>query len=466
MTAHRRNRVLIRGATVVVLIVAVLAGLRLMGWIAPAGPRPIVILIMADTLRADHVGFLGYEHDTTPNLDRFAADAMTFENCYSHAPETRSSCGSVLTGFLPHETRVPEFRQLPGMHETLAEILKSVGYQTAAVVSNYVLRKGYGFEQGFDVYDDTMDDFEAVRQSPERTAARTTDRAIELLRQRGDKPMFLWVFYQDPHGPYTPPGEFSKMFIDPDRKPRLLEVNDSISGRGAIPSYQRLGEHRDYHYYVSQYNGEIRYFDKHVGRLIEAIRKMGLYDDALIIFTSDHGEGMGERDYYFAHGENLYDYQLHVPLVIRHGRKFIGRRSDDVQHIDLLPTILRTLGLTPNPLYRGRDLRRPDPPGADIFALMNSWELHNEVQFSLIRDGLKMIYFPRENRYDLFDLRKQPRETRNLFADAIYQQRARELSARLAKTIADDRLQLRVVMRDVALTEEQKRNMQSLGYTK
>ena len=92
-----------------------------------------------------------------------------------------------------------------------------------------------------------------------------------------------------------------------------------LSGRGGIPSYQQLDSNDDYHHYVAQYDGEIRYLDRHLGRLFDALRELGMYHDALIVFTSDHGEGMGDNDYYFAHGENLHNSLLRVPMIVRHG---------------------------------------------------------------------------------------------------------------------------------------------------
>lgn len=213
---------------------------------------PSIILITVDALRPDHLSCYGYPKNTSPNINRFAEDALLFENCLSHAPSTRPSFASILSGFLPHETKIVENHMcLPTEVEILPEILRRQGYKTVAVVSNYVLRKKGGWDQGFMIYDDIMNERELVRRWPERIAVHTTDRTVELLKQFHKDPLFMWVHYQDPHGPYTPPGSFAREFLDPNQEPRHLRLNKSLSGRGGIPAYQQLGSHRDFHHYAS-----------------------------------------------------------------------------------------------------------------------------------------------------------------------------------------------------------------------
>lgn len=121
------------------------------------GKKPRIILITVDTLRADHLGCYGYPKNTSPNIDQFAADSLVFENCFSHAPVTGSSFASILSGFLPHETKVFENLPLPAEVETFPEILQQQGYKTVAVISNPALAKKRGWEAGFTIYDDIMD---------------------------------------------------------------------------------------------------------------------------------------------------------------------------------------------------------------------------------------------------------------------------------------------------------------------
>ena len=431
----------------------------------PSKKMPSIILITVDTLRADYLGCYGHHKNTSPNIDLFAKDNMLFENCLSHAPETRLSFASMLSGFLPHETKITTNFTLPEEVKTLPEILRQQGFKTAAVISNYTLRKSMGFGQGFMIYDDTMDESELVRDWPERTAKYTTKRAIELLERFNKEKLFMWIHYQDPHGPYTPPGFFSKLFYDRNRKPRNLEVNNSLSGIGGIPSYQKLGNNTDFYYYVSQYEGEIRYQDRHFKQLIDAMKRLGLYDNALIIFSSDHGEDMGEHNYYFAHGENLYNQLIHVPLIIRYGNELTGRRKDFVQHLDIVPTVFEILGMEPDPRLRGKDLRKQYDTPREIFSEIKMQRINNEgTKFSIVLDGLKLIYTSQGEEYELFKIKTDPHEEYDLIDDTRYQQQARDLKNRLARICNEDFLKLHIVNKYPGLTEEERRKLESLGY--
>ena len=426
--------------------------------------KPAIILVTVDTLRADHLSCYGYPKNTSPNIDAFAQEALLFENCFSHAPVTSSSCASILSGFLPHETKVFGNLPLPTEVETLPEILQRYDYKTAAVVSNYNLRHKAGWAEGFMVYDDTMNEREMVRRMPERTAEHTTKRAIELLKQLHKDPLFMWIHYQDPHGPYTPPENFSALFQDQNQRPRNLELNRTESGRGGIPTYQRLGSNRDFYYYLARYDGEIRYLDEQFKQLIETLKELELYDDALIIFTADHGEGLGEHQYYFAHGEYLYNSLIHVPLIIKFGKEKTGRQTDYVQHIDIVPTIVNMLRLPVDSPFRGVDLRSDNLKGRKIVGEMQSPRLKDGTRISLGLDGLKLIYTPASKHYELFNLKEDPHETNNLIDEKSYQEEAKALKLKLINTLKEDLLKLNIVNKPLKLTEEERNKLRSLGY--
>jgi arylsulfatase len=428
-----------------------------------APKRPAIIIITIDTLRVDHLGTYGYHRKTSPHIDQFAADALVFDNCFSHAPSTCSSIASIMSGFLPHETNVFGNQPLPSEVVTLPEILKEYGYKTVAVVSNYVLHKDKGYEQGFMIYDDTMENRELDRHVPERIAEHTTARSIELLKQFHDDQLFLWIHYQDPHGPYTPPDRYAKLFYDTNQKARNLTLNDSVSGHRGIPSYQKLGTNRDFYHYINQYDGEIRYLDEQFNRLIEALKEFGLYDDALIIVTADHGEGMGENNYYFAHGEYLYNTLLHVPLIIKFGSEPVGRRTDFVQHIDIITTIVKLLNIETNSPFRGCDLRRQQATNRGIFSEMKlPWT--RGFRLSLVLDSIKLVYTSSIKEYQLFDLRKDPYEEKNLFNDMPYQEQVEDLKVMLERICKEDFLKIRKDTMNRKLTDEEKEKMKALGY--
>jgi arylsulfatase A-like enzyme len=417
-------------------------------------------------LRADRLGVYGHPKPTTPRLDAFARDAVRFSHAYAHSSETRFSLASLLTGFHPHETRVPHGRTLPGEVETLAEILRAHGRATAAVVSNYVLRGDRGWRQGFDVYDDQMPQHEIPRNWPERIATDTTQRAVELLEDLHRSPFFLWVHYQDPHGPYTPPPPYADEFRDRARPPQLLRVNPGLSGLGGIPSYQRLGDERDLNFYVSQYDGEVRYVDEEIGRLLAALRRLGAYDRTLIVFTADHGESLGEHDHYLAHMEYLYSELTRVPLLIRFGDERGGTRDDFVQHVDLLPTILAALELPVPAGLRGSDLRAPRSGDPAIFSEIDLPSEPGGRRTSLVWRGFRLIHSRPGDRFELYDLASDPGELRDLAPDPAQAARLAEMSARLLELEVEDRLGIRSAEPPPPLSEDERRKLEALGYVR
>ena len=435
---------------------------------APPEP-PSVILITADTLRADHLGAYGYTRDTSPNFDAFVAGALLFENAFSHAPQTHTSFSSILTGFLPHETRVLDLAPLPAEVDTIAELLQRAGYTTHAVVSNYLLRHqtrwrdGQGWAQGFDSYDDEMNQRELIRPQPERTARETTDRAIEIIRRSKGKPLFLWVHYQDPHGPYAPPPEFAAAVGEAPEERRLLRLNRTRSGAGGIPLHQRLPGRRNYFHYVWQYDGEIRYFDHQLGRLFAALKKAGLYDTSLILFTADHGEGMGEHEFYFSHVGRLFHGLTHVPLVLKHGDRLSGRRRDYVQHLDIVPTLASAAGIELDPRLRGTDLRRRTPEGREIFAVVQSPLDRDGERASLVVDGLKLVKNRDTGEIQLYDLRADPAEEHDLAGEPDRRTDRDRLEHRLERMRHADRLALGEQEPD-PLTSEEREALRALGY--
>jgi arylsulfatase len=340
------------------------------------GPRR-VILITCDTLRADRLGHLGYPRPTSPELDRLASEALVFESAWSTAPLTGPSLSALHTGRLPEELGLADNRNvLSAEATTLAEVLSDAGITTGAVVSNWVLRRraelpGAGVEQGFEHFDDRMDVVERNRpQLKERLASATTDAALEWLAGRApDEPFFLWVHYQDPHGPYTPPEDCLPPLARELTDEPELPVGRNQRGHGDLPIYQVLGAERAPETYRMRYDAEIRYFDRELGRLLAQLRSSGILQRSLLIFSADHGEALGEHGYYFAHGQNLHAELLHVPLLVRlpGGERAGERRSEPVSHLDLWPTVLAAFDLEPGPC-RGLDLLADALPAERVLA--------------------------------------------------------------------------------------------------
>jgi arylsulfatase A-like enzyme len=243
--------------------------------------------------------------------------------------------------------------------------LRESGWSTAAVVSNFVLQRNAGLARGFDRYDDQLPQRELGRDWPERIAADTTDAALELLDSLLiDSPpaCFLWIHYQDPHGPYTPPEGYRSRTLETERRAadgrRRLPIEAGRAGQGSLPRYQEIGDEREVAFYRAGYNGEVAYLDEQIGRLIRGLRERGL-DEAALVFTSDHGEALGEDDYWFAHGDRLTDPLVHVPLMIHAPDVGPGQRDDVASLVDLFPTLLAMAAESPH-ASTGRDLLRTD----------------------------------------------------------------------------------------------------------
>ncbi len=442
--------------------IGILAVAAALAWPRPVArakmPAPNVILISIDTLRPDHLGCYGYDKPTSPNLDRFASEAAIFDNCFSHAPMTGPSCASFLTGFLPHETKVLGNRsRVPQEVVTVAEILRADGYRTYAVVCNYVLREGQGFEQGFDLYDARLEEVELVRDHPERIAEKATARALEILGANDGERFFLWLHYQDPHGPYTPPAPYDSLFSRVGAIPRHLAFGRNVKGKGSIPTYQRLGNHTNYCYYVAQYDGEIRYLDEHLGRLFSALGDLGLYERSLIILTADHGEALGESDYYFAHGHNLDQCLIRVPLLVKHGAIAPGRRSDVAQHMDIVPTILDVARVKSRLPYRGRSLLAPRAAKPVVYS-----ELRMKSH-AVIVDSLKLVV-DGDGAAHLFDLKRDPAGAVDIASQPSSRERLRALAEILRRMKDEDLLGVRENATEEPLSEEEAEKLRSLGY--
>ena len=325
-------------------------------------PPRHVILLTVDTLRADHLGSYGNALGLTPNLDRLAQRAERFTRVYATAPFTLPSIASLLSGRYPKELGiVANIGTLPPEFPSLAKRLGQKGFTSGAVVSSFVLRSNTGLNAGFAVYDERLPQREKVRTSPERIAEPTTDAAIEALDrllEEGAEHVFLWVHYQDPHGPYTPPEELRARYLPHERARPGGEVQLAVTPRGigGVPTYQYIRGRRDVAFYRAGYNGEVSYMDREVGRLLDAIAERGMAEEAMIIFTSDHGEGLGEGDYWFAHGDFLNEPLMRVPLLIHTPGRSPRERDDLASLVDIAPTLAGLFDPGSNDTLPGRDL--------------------------------------------------------------------------------------------------------------
>lgn len=302
--------------------------------------RPHILLITVDTLRADHTSLYGYDRDTTPHLRAFFTESRLFERAYASEANTSPSVISILSGRLPqnHGVRLL-YQKVDSDLRVLPDYLNEAGYRTAGIVSNTVLTdEAIGLADRFDHFDDFVDEREEGWGVFERVAARTTRAALSWLANQPavEKPVFLWAHYIDPHGPYDPPHDASVDYVH--ETPLPIDLKRVHHG------HHRFGL-RDGLEYVDRYDEEIAYTDREVGRLLAGFEGLGFGDDAIILFTADHGETMMEFKRWFAHGYHVYEPIIRVPLAIRATGLAAERIATPVSLVGVLPTILDLAGL-------------------------------------------------------------------------------------------------------------------------
>lgn len=391
-----------------------------------ASPPRLFVLISIDTLRADFLGAHGSDRGLTPRIDLLARESLVFTSAYSASSFTLPSISAVLTGRYPEELGIWNNEStVPASVATLATELSERGWRTGAVVSNFVLRSSSGLSVGFDVYDDEFPEREAVRNWPERTATGTTDAFFRTLDACtvGQSRCFVWVHYQDPHGPYTPPPGTRKRHLEaerraPDGRRQLPVQREGDVGLGGIPRYQFLDGNHEVAFYRAGYDAEVHYVDTEVGRLLDGLRERHLADQALVVFTADHGESMGEHDYWFAHGEYLTDPLVRVPLMIRGAGVTPGRRDDIVAPVDLFPTVLAWLDPRADRVSgRGRNLLDPDAAGSDSVAYLATLGAGSVRRFAIVEGDFKFIVSLNQGVWD-GQLFRRGQESMNLVGPA------------------------------------------------
>jgi len=390
--------------------------------------KPDMVLIVVDTLRADHLGAYGYPRDTSPTLDGLAARGALFEAAWGAAPWTLPSIMSIMTSLYPSGHRVENdgLKLAPNI-PTLAQTFQAVGYATGGFVSHIYVTGTFGFSRGFDRFDDfnLASPEYRLEAGMEPDAGRVTDAALEWLAAQENRPVLLFVHYFDPHWPYEPPDEFKALFPSDYR-------GDLDAGYDSISRFQdrHVDMPEDYRsFLVSRYDGEIRYVDREIGRLLEGLGRTGRAGRAWITVTSDHGEEFKEHGS-VGHGRNLYEEVVHVPLVIagpasRAAAKGGRRIATPVSGIDLFPTMLDLAGVERRPPgLTGVSLAPAllaDGDGAPVMdagkAIVISETVRlNTYQKALRRGSRKLIQFMGQNRCELYDLGVDPGEKADLAA--------------------------------------------------
>jgi arylsulfatase A-like enzyme len=295
-----------------------------------------IILISIDTLRADHLGSYGYSRNTSPNIDRLSSDSLQFNNAFSPSSWTLPAHMSLLTALNPsHHKVLLKKDKLNPSYVTLAEILRENGYITGAFTGGGFVDSSYGFSKGFDFYKEAN-----VGQS--NLAEMLYHNSFEWIKENQNKRFFLFLHTYQPHDPYSSPPPFNKTFLREEDRWERLSMTQYMEGIKGLYKEPKKGERENI---IDLYDGEIRYTDETFIRpLMEGLKELNLYDQSLIILTSDHGEEFHDHGAW-THGYTLFNEMIQIPLLIKlpESRSAGEKMETYIRLIDIVPTILEEL---------------------------------------------------------------------------------------------------------------------------
>ena len=450
-----------------------------------------VVLVTVDSLRADHLGGYGYDRDTSPFIDSLAERGLSFD-AYANANATRASFPSIITSTYPLEHG--GFDYLSENRTTVGTAMSDAGFDTAAFHSNLWLSAEYGYDRGFDRFYDSKSEptltarlrtflkqnldndgvvYNSLQYLYDRTEERAgidigqtykdaesiTDRAIEWLETSTDE-TFLWVHYMDVHHPYVPhERELSELGLD-----GVDSEREAIKLRRKMLEQPEAVTDEELETLVELYDAEIRYCDRHIERLYEAVKEtLGLSDTAFVV-TSDHGEEFAEHGG-FSHNPSMYDEVLHVPFVVEGADRVgvtseTGYRDTDVELLDTAPTVCQLGGITPPGEYRGRPAVDRLKDGDDARTISET-TMGDDYKLSLRADGWKYIWDRDEDRTELYDLRADPDEREDVAESEP--DRAASMREELVEHLAVVR-ETNEALPEIGMDAETERRLKDLGY--
>ncbi|HEX5759478.1 MAG TPA: sulfatase [Thermoanaerobaculia bacterium] len=396
-------------------------------------PRPLnVVLVLVDTLRADHLGLYGYARPTSPALDAFAEDAAVFTDARSQAGCTFPSVNSLLTSQLPERFlgQPDDAIGIPEGMATLPELLRARGWTTAAVSASSVVRRRPsehnprgGFGRGFDLF------LEACEW---KAAGCVNRQALPLLRSLR-RPFFLYLHYLDPHAPYRPPRAHPRRFAHGWSDKRFIRRGDpNPIGRALYRGAPDPGiSAADLRLLIDHYDEEIAYWDGELARLLETLAAAGLDDDTIVVVASDHGEEFLEHGH-IKHCRTVFDSSIRVPLLLRAPGVAPARIAVGAQNLDVLPTLLDLLGLpAAGHTFAGRSLR----PALESGDRLHRRQVSAQGAFhAVVGPRHKLIVDLAGGGAWLYDLAADPGETRDRLA--VERRAAAPLRAALGEWLA------------------------------
>ncbi len=369
-----------------------------------------ILIITLDTTRADHIGSYGYKKGSTPNIDRLANEGVRFEHCYSSIPLTLPSHSNIFTGrfSIGHGVRNNGRYVLNSSERTLAEYLQEEGFNTYAVIASFVLQSKFGLNQGFKVYDDSIDKEDLHKNfKSEIDALEIYNKFDNWFEKNSKSKFFAWVHFYDPHTPYVPHEE-------------QVEKKEKLD-------------------LVKFYDGELTYTDKYIGMILDRLEEENVAENTLIVIVGDHGEAFGEHEEFASHMIFCYEANLRVPLIF-YNKKLINKSrviSERVDTIDVMPTILDLTGIRKGENIQGESLEyalKGSKQGKDHLIYIESMYGKEELNWAplngIINGDYKYISLPKP---ELYNIKNDPLEKDNL-----YRKKGplmREMDEKLKKTI-------------------------------
>lgn len=392
--------------------------------IFPSHSRPNVLLLVCDTLRADHLGCYGYKRPTSPAIDQFAENALLFENAMSSAPWTRPSMGSLFTSLYPHQHQAFYWEDtLDNSYLTMAEIFRNHNYSTFAIQTNVLLTEYYNFHQGFQYFNEIINE----------KAEKVTTKFNSWVTKNCKKPFFAYLHFMDVHLPYEAPRDFNKIF----EPKKFNSVLDGVAGAYEVRILNEIGlSSQEKQHFINLYDAEIRYFDHYFGQIINKLKEIGMFNNTIVILTSDHGEEFWEHNG-FEHGHTLYRETTHVPLIIKYSSQLPAKRiQPGVELLGLTPMLLDLCRIKNNFELTGQNLilnaQGESPKKKEIFfeaigfgaekkgVIKDGWKLientgrKDENALDLFLEMTRYIMPEYEKGYELYDTNSDSQERYNL----------------------------------------------------
>lgn len=374
-----------------------------------------ILFITVDTLRADHMGCYGYTRPTTPAIDELAKQSTLFVNGWAHAPSTRYSMPAIATSRWPSAIKWDEsiwWPRIDAGERTIGEALHALGYTTAAFYAYLYFNRAdhRGFERGIDFYDDRRAalhmNVNGPMESVGSSARQMADDGIDFLRAHGQEKFFLWMHFYDPHLSYE----------------RHAEAPDFGSAQADL------------------YDGEIWFTDHHVGRVLDELKKLGLWDKTAVVITGDHGESLGEHGIH-AHGYHLYSPHTKVPFIVRVPGLPAHRDANPVSHVDLGPTLVNLARGPHEPRFLGRsmvDLLAGAPEGPPPGPVFQEVSYEGDVKRrALVTSTHHLIWnWTPDNTTECYDIAHDPGELRDLWGSPAGEPECSRLKAELRTRLA------------------------------